>query len=360
MNQTLRVATPNASARWGVRTTQRLAWTYEGDAPQFQIDISRDGGDTWDFLSVVPNRVGGSQNLYWTVTGPATANARLRVTAIGDEEATDVNDANIRIDPAAIDILRPSGRTAVAVGSPQDIFFRHNLGARKRIAIDVSGDGGATWRTIVEGTRTKGSTTSSYPWVVDLMPTSRARVRIRALDGTGASDVSEPFRVVAGIIRDVSGTIEVNFDEDGILALTSQHFAVSSNFPSFFRCGPTAEEPCFQGQQVNMSHQLIDAAEVTIGSRHFDSGDVSISLEVDPIIVREGVVTAPFAMIGRVRGFAEDDVTPLAEVEFAGRGTMSVEFCGRDCFDSDPQMVVYVSIFLSIDEGAQRIVKLPR
>ena len=46
----LNITTPNTPSRWGLNTRQRLAWTYDGDAPQFQIDISRDGGDTWDFL----------------------------------------------------------------------------------------------------------------------------------------------------------------------------------------------------------------------------------------------------------------------------------------------------------------------
>jgi uncharacterized membrane protein len=192
----LRIETPNQPSRWGLNTRHRLAWTYEGDAPQFQIDISRDGGDAWDFLSVVPNRVGGSQNFFWTVTGPTTANARLRVTAIADEEATDVNGADIRIGPAAIDILRPSGGTAVGIGSIQDIFFRHNLGARKPVALDVSDNGGRTWRTIVE-TGTTGSTTSSFQWGVDLLPTTRARIRVRALDGTGAAAMSGLFIVTS-------------------------------------------------------------------------------------------------------------------------------------------------------------------
>ena len=192
----LHVTTPNRPSSWGRNTRQRLAWTYDGDAPQFQIDISRDFGATWDFLSVVANRAGGSQNFFWTVTGPNTARARLRVTAIADD-AGDVNDADIRIARAAIAFLRPSRETVAELGRRQTISFTHNLGAQKPVGIDVSDDGGGTWRTIADRTLTTGSTSSSFRWVVDIMPTLRARVRIRARDGSGAVATSAAFRVVA-------------------------------------------------------------------------------------------------------------------------------------------------------------------
>jgi uncharacterized membrane protein len=192
----LTVTTPNAPSRWGVGTQQRIGWTYSGDAPQFQIEISRNSGRTWDYLATVANASGDSQNFDWNVTGPLTSAAKFRVTAIGDPEASDVNDVDIRIAAATIEMLSPTAATSVAVGSPLTIFYRHSLGARAPVAIDVSRDNGNTWRTVAE-TRTTGSVTSSFRWVVDLLPTTRARVRIRALDGNGARDVSRAFVVKA-------------------------------------------------------------------------------------------------------------------------------------------------------------------
>ena len=93
-------------------------------------------------------------------------------------------------------MLRPTADTSVALGSPLTIFYRHSLGARAPVAIDISANNGSTWRTVAE-TRTTGSITSSFRWVVDLLPVPRARVRIRALDGSGARDVSRAFSVTA-------------------------------------------------------------------------------------------------------------------------------------------------------------------
>jgi hypothetical protein len=121
----------------------------------------------------------------------------VRVTAIGDEGAIDVNDADIRIAAAFIKFVRPSRGTEAEFGTGERLFFEHNLGARRLLAIDVNDDGGASWRTIADGTLTKGSTTSSYEWFVDVLPTARACVRIRALDGSGATARSQVFSVVA-------------------------------------------------------------------------------------------------------------------------------------------------------------------
>ena len=192
----LHVETPNTRSRWGIGTTQRLAWTYAGSARQFQIDLSRDGGTEWEHASVVANKPGTVQNFYWKVTGPGTAGGLLRVTAIGDEDATDVNNARIRISPAFIRILRPVSGVAVRSGDRQRVFWEHNLGARRPVAIDISGDGGLSWQTLTDRAETTGSDTSSFTWTVNVAPTAQARLRVRAADGSGASALSEVFTVL--------------------------------------------------------------------------------------------------------------------------------------------------------------------
>ena len=93
----LRITMPDTPTRWTVGTRQRLVWTYSGDAPQFLIEISRNGGATWDYITTLTNAPGDSQYFYWRVTGPPTAAARFRVTAIADGEPANVAQVTIRI-----------------------------------------------------------------------------------------------------------------------------------------------------------------------------------------------------------------------------------------------------------------------
>jgi hypothetical protein len=192
----LHIETPNTDSRWGVNTVQRLAWTYLGSAPEMRIEISRDSGKTWQELTTVANSPGSSQSFYWRVTAPLTSAARFRVSAIGDPAATDVNDTNVRIAAPTVEILRPTDTTTVAYGSRLTIAYRHSLGARAPIAIDASQNNGESWRTVAT-TETNGSTTGTFTWTVDLTPTTRARVRIRALDGVDAKSTSRAFVVTA-------------------------------------------------------------------------------------------------------------------------------------------------------------------
>ena len=195
----LHVETPNRVARWGIGTRQRVAWVYSGEAAQFRIDISRDGGVSWRRIATVPNLPGRSQNFYWTVGGTVTQTGRIRVTAVGDATATDTNDSDIHVAAAFIRVIHPTSRAAIRSGDTVRIFWQHNLGARVPVAIDVSFDGGATWEPVTEVARTSGAATSSYLWPTPAVASAGARLRIRALDGTSAMGISAPFALNAGV-----------------------------------------------------------------------------------------------------------------------------------------------------------------
>jgi probable HAF family extracellular repeat protein len=193
----LHIETPNTSSKWGIGTKQRLSWFYRGKTDRFTIEVSRDRGISWELVDTVANAPGSSQSYNWIVTKPETSSARLRVTADIDPSISDVNDADIRIAKAFIDVILPGGTAPVQQGATLRVFWKHNLGARRPVALDVSVDGGASWREIVAHLNTAGSDTASATWIVEMPTTNRARVRVRALDGSGASGVSRPFVILS-------------------------------------------------------------------------------------------------------------------------------------------------------------------
>lgn len=61
------------------------------------IELSRDGGTTWELLAgSVASSAATSGTFAWLVTGPATTQGRVRVTWLNGS-ASDVGNVNFRI-----------------------------------------------------------------------------------------------------------------------------------------------------------------------------------------------------------------------------------------------------------------------
>jgi probable HAF family extracellular repeat protein len=342
--QTLQISTPNTPARWGIGSTQRIAWSYSGTAPHFRIEISYDAARTWETIALEDNHPGRSQSFYWTVAGTSTRTARVRVTGVGDPAATDVNDAHITIEPARIELYRPTRKSGVTFGQSIVIGFRHDLGARVPVAIDVSADGGRTWRPLIV-TETKGSQTSTITWTVDVPPTDDARLRVRALDGSGVTGASDGFSVRAAAQEHrLTGDIFIDNDLNGGYHLRSEVFELLQPF------GPTTPcvyDECFVGQSIDFSTVVYHLPHLfTIGSTEYEEGTLSIALNAPPIVARNGDVSAPFTLAGTL--VTVDDDVPGVRVAFSGRGTMTVRLRGEGM----PPGQVYASgVSFHIEDG---------
>ena len=82
----LALTAPILNVSWGVGTSRVIRWTHNlGIAERVHIDVSRDGGTTWERVaSDVANSSATSGSFNWIVTGPPTAAARLRIVWASD------------------------------------------------------------------------------------------------------------------------------------------------------------------------------------------------------------------------------------------------------------------------------------
>lgn len=87
------VVEPNGGETWRVKKTRTIRWNSSLVTGDVKIELSRNGGATWEVLfASTPND--GSQN--WKVSGPTTAEAKIRVS--GKNEAVfDTSDGVFRI-----------------------------------------------------------------------------------------------------------------------------------------------------------------------------------------------------------------------------------------------------------------------
>jgi hypothetical protein len=88
------VTFPNGGEMWPIGSTQNLSWTSSGLTGNVKIEVSRNGGTSWSVIvATTPN----DGTYSWLVTGPATTQARIRVTSLTDPTVADVGNANATI-----------------------------------------------------------------------------------------------------------------------------------------------------------------------------------------------------------------------------------------------------------------------
>jgi hypothetical protein len=91
------VTAPNTAVTWSINSTKTITWTHNaGAGAQFKIEVSRSG--TWSVLAASAPATGATSGSYdWTVSGPTTTNAKVRVTWNANTAAKDTSDVAFKI-----------------------------------------------------------------------------------------------------------------------------------------------------------------------------------------------------------------------------------------------------------------------
>src|SRR5262249_32547199 len=133
--------------------TQTITFNHNLGAGQpVHLDVSRNGGATWNAIGETVTSAATSSTCAWTVTGPSTAQARIRVST-ADGTASDISDVNFAILDR-ITVTSPNGSGTLRTGATQTITFTHTLGIGQPVRLDVSRNGGITWTPIATVTTT--------------------------------------------------------------------------------------------------------------------------------------------------------------------------------------------------------------
>ncbi|MGH9386566.1 MAG: DUF4832 domain-containing protein [Vicinamibacterales bacterium] len=203
-NSWMTVSSPNTATIWLIGSVRSITWTHNLPAGSTsKIDVSRDGGDTWTLVAsgIENSTASGSYN--WTVTGSATTQARVRVTATNGS-AGDVSDAPFTIADATIAVTSPNLSSVVwTSGQSATVTWTSNLTGQENVKIELSTNGGATYPIVMTtSTPSDGvqTFTVSSTWV-----TSTARVRISWLKNPARFDVSDAsFKVQSAALTTVT------------------------------------------------------------------------------------------------------------------------------------------------------------
>lgn len=84
------VTSPNGEETWTVNTSETITWTTLGSIDDVKIELQRTTGGSWETL-IASTTNDGSYS--WPVTTPATSQALIKISKVGDDAVNDVSDA---------------------------------------------------------------------------------------------------------------------------------------------------------------------------------------------------------------------------------------------------------------------------
>ena len=164
----LAVTSPNGGEIWPIGSLRAIQWTSSG------------------FTGNVKNGAAANTGSFnWTVTGPATSQARIRITSASDPTATDTTNANATLGGGSLALAFPNGGESWPIGSHQTVQWS-SAGLTGNVKIEVSRNGGTSWAAIATSTPNDGA----YLWTVTGPATSQARIRITSLTDLTVADAS--------------------------------------------------------------------------------------------------------------------------------------------------------------------------
>ncbi len=184
------VTAPNtATVNWGVGSTQQVKWNHNlGIGLQVKVELNRSypaGG--WEPLAEVTQTNGTSGTFDWTVTGPATTSARIRVSTL-DDLVLDVSNANFTISELRTITLTAPVSTNWGIGSKQQVKWTHTLPAGATLRLDLDRDGDGTFEELIAASVAAGATSGTFNWTVTGPAGSAATLRASWTADTGVSD----------------------------------------------------------------------------------------------------------------------------------------------------------------------------
>ena len=100
---TLTVVSPNTNVKWRIGSLQTIEWTHNlGLSATFRIELDRDDDGNYEELiaAAAPADSATKGSFAWTVTGPPSGTARVRVSWTDDPAVSDASDVTFQIRPS--------------------------------------------------------------------------------------------------------------------------------------------------------------------------------------------------------------------------------------------------------------------
>jgi Subtilase family/Peptidase inhibitor I9 len=197
----VKVTVPNTAVSWVPGTSQLITWTHNlGVNSYMRVELSRNGGATFpEVLAASVKNAGSSSGSYlWSVTGPSTTAAIVKVSWTNGARS-DVSNTTFSIGAALLTVRTPdSSNDDWGYGSLQRVKWTSSLGVGATVNVQMSTDGGLTYPLTLASNRPASAQQADVTTPTLSSPTTTARVRVvwsNPPAGLSASAVSSNFKV---------------------------------------------------------------------------------------------------------------------------------------------------------------------
>lgn len=100
------LTSPVGGETWSINSAHNITWNSVAAGSTIRIEVSRDGGSTWSTLT---NGTPNNGSYSWSVTGPTTTQARVRVSSVSVTGCQDTSRSNFTVanpDGGVINVVR--------------------------------------------------------------------------------------------------------------------------------------------------------------------------------------------------------------------------------------------------------------
>ncbi|MCB1060012.1 MAG: T9SS type A sorting domain-containing protein [Calditrichaeota bacterium] len=186
----LTVQSPNGGESWSTGVANTITWGTGGLGGNVAIEINRAyPTGSWETIAGSTSNDGSYS---WTVLGPATTTARVRVRHLTETTVADTSNANFTIATPSITVISPNGGEDWTVGSQHTIRWTKsgNVGnVQVRIKRDFPN---GVWEYITLTSDT------FYNWTVTSPTETNCRIYVYQDGNTSVSDTSNSDFTISG------------------------------------------------------------------------------------------------------------------------------------------------------------------
>jgi photosystem II stability/assembly factor-like uncharacterized protein len=183
------VLTPDGGQTFAIGSQQTITWASIG-INQLDIEYSIDNGAT--FISIDTSVSVFPSSYTWTVTGPASSNAIIRLTESTTAVVSDVSNATFNIVNPSLQITYPTSGLIFNPGQQINVTWSGNI-VGSEVCLLFSSDNGSNYDTIIAN----APNTFNYNWTIPPVASTTCRIKVLDVSSPSVQQNSDAFTIEA-------------------------------------------------------------------------------------------------------------------------------------------------------------------